>query len=168
MNDFEKCFNITIDFETGGDRFGGYVNNPSDPGGETKWGISKRTFPDKDIKNLTLNEAKNIYHQFFWDLSYGDLLPYPLCLLIFDFSVHSGVSRSVTTLQKLLKVKVDGIIGEKTLEAISENELKNLCLNFNIERTKFICELIKGNPRFLVFLTGWMLRVIKLTATMGE
>ena len=40
---------------------GGYVNNPNDPGGETKYGVSKKAYPDIDIENLTLEQAKKIY-----------------------------------------------------------------------------------------------------------
>ena len=40
---------------------GGYVNDPDDPGGETKYGISKRSYPALDIKNLTVEQATAIY-----------------------------------------------------------------------------------------------------------
>ena len=45
---------------------GGYVNDPLDLGGETKYGISKRSYPHLDIKNLTLDQAKQIYFRDFW------------------------------------------------------------------------------------------------------
>ena len=45
---------------------GGYVNNPNDRGGETKYGISKRAYPNVDIKNLTLDKAKQIYYNDYW------------------------------------------------------------------------------------------------------
>lgn len=52
MSDFDKAFEIVIGHE------GGYVNNPKDPGGETKYGISKRTYPNEDIRGMTLERAK--------------------------------------------------------------------------------------------------------------
>jgi lysozyme family protein len=45
---------------------GGYVNNPADPGGETKYGISKRAYPNIDIAKLTLDQALNIYYNAYW------------------------------------------------------------------------------------------------------
>lgn len=47
-------------------REGVYVNDPYDPGGETKYGICKRSYPNLNIKELTLEEAKKIYHRDFW------------------------------------------------------------------------------------------------------
>ncbi len=46
---------------------GGYVNDPDDPGGETKYGISKRAHPEVDIKNLTVAQAGEIYKREYWD-----------------------------------------------------------------------------------------------------
>ena len=45
---------------------GGYVNDPKDPGGETNFGIAKRSHPDVDIENLTEDEAKDIYKEHYW------------------------------------------------------------------------------------------------------
>ena len=57
---FDQAFDRLISNE------GGYVNNPADPGGETNWGISKRSYPDVDIANLTREGAKAIYLRDFW------------------------------------------------------------------------------------------------------
>ncbi len=46
---------------------GGYVNDPKDPGGETNFGVAKRSHPDVDIKNLTKDGAKEIYKEHYWD-----------------------------------------------------------------------------------------------------
>ena len=76
----------------------GYVNNPSDPGGETKWGISKRAFPDVDIANLTRDDAKALYKTHYWDplLKYGLLGKFQL--VAFECAVNQGLS----TVEKLL------------------------------------------------------------------
>ena len=54
---------------------GGYVNDPQDPGGETNWGISKRSYPGEDIKNLTLDQAAAIYRRDYWDMARAGDLP---------------------------------------------------------------------------------------------
>ncbi|MEM0173017.1 MAG: glycosyl hydrolase 108 family protein [Sulfolobaceae archaeon] len=70
---------------------GGYVNNPHDPGGETKYGISKASFPNLDIKNLTLDEAVNIYRNMYWDALLLDNFDFPTAFVIFDTAILCGV-----------------------------------------------------------------------------
>jgi lysozyme family protein len=74
---------------------GGYVNHPEDPGGETKYGISKRSYPNEDIKNLTLERALQIYHENYWRAISGDDLIFIDSLAIMDFAVHSGTTRAL-------------------------------------------------------------------------
>jgi len=75
---------------------GGYVNDPRDPGGETKYGISKRAHPDVDIKNLTIEQAKAIYREEYWNRINGDELTFPEALALMDFAVHSGVPTALS------------------------------------------------------------------------
>lgn len=70
---------------------GGYSNDPSDPGGETKYGISKRAHPDEDIKNLTPERAMAIYASDYWDKAGCDSIPFPLNVVVFDSAVNCGV-----------------------------------------------------------------------------
>jgi len=56
-------------------REGGYVDDPTDRGGETKYGISKRSYPQLDIKNLTLEQALEIYRKDYWKPSRVEKLP---------------------------------------------------------------------------------------------
>ena len=58
---FDRIIEFTLQEE------GGYVNNPADPGGMTKYGISKRSYPNLDIANLTIDQAKAIYERDFWN-----------------------------------------------------------------------------------------------------
>lgn len=88
MSDFDKAFEIVIGHE------GGYVDNPRDPGGRTKYGISQRSYPKLDIKNLTLDQAKQIYFDNYWKASGADKYPWPMSYFIFDVAVNSGVGRA--------------------------------------------------------------------------
>lgn len=72
---------------------GGYVFNPKDPGGETKYGISKATFPNEDIRNLTLERAMEIYKTRYWDVNNLDNVPIPLCIAYFDSYVQHNPKR---------------------------------------------------------------------------
>ena len=96
---------------------GGYVNDPNDAGGETKYGISKRSYPQEDIKNLTVDQAKQIYRRDYWERIRGDELPFKLSIIMLDSAVNQGVKTSIKLLQISLNQSVDGIIGPKTMGA---------------------------------------------------
>lgn len=96
---------------------GGYVNDAHDPGGETKFGISKRSYPTVDIAKLTLDQATAIYERDFWAPIHGDELPYPVALIVFDGAVNQGVRTAIRHLQQALGVTDDGIIGPATIMA---------------------------------------------------
>jgi lysozyme family protein len=71
----------------------GYVNNPADPGGETKWGISKRAFPDVDIANLSRDDAAALYRTHYWDPLEEFHLSGKFQLVAFEAAVNQGLSR---------------------------------------------------------------------------
>ena len=85
---FQRCLQFVLDRE------GGYVNDPKDPGGETNFGISKRSYPDLDIKHITTPQVSNIYYQDFWLKNHCDKLSWPLCLCVFDTAVNMGGLRA--------------------------------------------------------------------------
>lgn len=88
LSDFEKAVTFVLKKE------GGYVNDPRDPGGETKFGISKRSYPDVDIKNMTVTAAKQIYYTDYWQIMKCDDMLWPLNLIVFDTAVNMGVGRA--------------------------------------------------------------------------
>ena len=88
MNEFDKALKFVLKWE------GGYSNDPNDPGGETKYGISKRSYPHEDIKNMTLERAKKIYYENYWLKVGCDKLPFPLNIVVFDTAVNMGRSRA--------------------------------------------------------------------------
>ena len=116
MTTFEQIIDKVLEHE------GGYVNDPYDKGGETKFGIAKRWYPDLDIKNLTKSDAINIYYNNYWKPSKADNLPNDLKATYFDMCVNMGQHRAVKILQqainsrKMNKIEEDGVIGEITIE----------------------------------------------------
>ena len=84
MSFFDAAFSIVVGIEAG------YVDDPDDPGGETKYGISKRAYPNEDIKNLTLDRAKSLYQRDYWNKLGLDALPWGLALIEFDAAVNQG------------------------------------------------------------------------------
>lgn len=100
INDARKSFEMTLRFEVGATQNGGYTNDPRDPGGETKFGISKRAHPELDIKNLTPEQALRVYLDEYWFPSGADDLPYPDCLVVFDTAILCGTGRATAWLRE--------------------------------------------------------------------
>jgi len=86
---YAKIINFIIQLEVGPYKNGGYTNDPVDPGGETKWGISKRANPTVDIKNLTRDQAVEIYKKKYWKDEW-EQLGFPLAVCMFDTNVNGG------------------------------------------------------------------------------
>lgn len=94
---------------------GGYVDDPHDPGGCTKYGISSRAYPDLDITSLTREQAREIYRSDYWDPCRCDELPSGVDLLVFDCAVNQGRHAAIVILQQATGAAVDGIIGPQTI-----------------------------------------------------
>lgn len=115
---------------------GNYSNDPKDPGGETKWGISKRSYPNLNIKDLTQDQAKAIYLSDFWSKVNGDNLPSAVMWNLFDFAVNSGISTAIRYLQKSVGVADDGHWGpmsQAAAEKMGENDMVMLLVANRME-----------------------------------
>ena len=144
---------------------GGYVNDPDDPGGETNFGIAKRSHPDVDIANLTKDGAKEIYKQHYWDRNKVGDLPDELKHIAFDMYVNMGRSRGVKIIQEASNakgagLKVDGGMGPKTLAAIKESgvELERV----RAYRVKYYADLVTRKPDLEKFYFGWFRRGLEV------
>ena len=130
LNNFKKSLAFVLKWE------GVYSFDPSDPGGETKWGISKRYHPDLDIKNLTPEQACDIYAKEYWDTTGCDNIPFPLCTVVFDTAVNCGVSRA-------------------------SNWLRNApdASSYIQTRQNFYYDRVNKNPVMSKYIRGWMNRL---------
>lgn len=146
---FDEAFEALIGHE------GGYVNNPADPGGETKYGISKRSYPNEDIRSLTLDRAKAIYLRDYWGPAGCDGAPYGVRFDLFDMSVNSGVRAAIKCLQSAAGCSQDGILGPATLQAVSALDGARLSARFNGARLAFMASL----PGWKDFSRGWANRI---------
>jgi lysozyme family protein len=162
---FDRAMKFVLRWE------GGYVNHPSDPGGETNYGISKRAHPDVDIANLTEGGAKDIYKKEYWDEIKGDELPDAVAIAVMDYAVNSGVAQASRSLQTLVHAGADGQIGPNTISQVKvAAELlgeKILAQKVVLQRSDFLCGLI-SNPDYIPFMKGWMRRTHSLMAEVTE
>jgi len=99
---------------------GGYVNDPQDPGGETNFGISKRSYPNLDIAGLTEGAAVDIYYRDFWVPSGCAALNNGLDLWVFDCGINCGAREATLILQKWCGVAQDGVLGPQTAAAANK------------------------------------------------
>lgn len=146
---FDTAFYTTLGFE------GGYVNNPNDTGGETKYGISKKAYPDLDIKNLTEEQAKDIYKRDYWDRCKCAFMPDALSIAVFDFAVNGGTKRAIRYLQRALGVTIDGCIGNQTIAACNRVPTKYVLDKFIEYRLQYLMNL----KSWKYFGNGWGNRV---------
>ena len=135
-----------MNFDTAFDRLigheGGYVSNSSDPGGETRWGISKRSYPNVDIKNLTRTGAKDIYRVDFWARIRADALPDGVAYQLFDFAVNSGIETAVRYFQRALGVADDGHWGPASQSAADRATESDMIMGLNAERLDLMTKLV--------------------------
>jgi len=159
MSAFERAFAfvIRLDIE------GGYVNDPHDPGGETKYGISKRAYPQLNIAALTRTQAKDLYHRDYWLRAGCEALPDLIAVATFDCAVNQGVGRAKRLLQRAARVRVDGKIGPITRAAIAAADEDTLLLEFLSHRLRAYA--VTRNARR--YMRGWSRRVLALYAYLG-
>ena len=159
---FEKAFAYVIQNE------GSYVFDKNDPGGETKFGISKRSYPALNIKDLTLEEAKKIYYRDYWiRRRFEEISSDLIATQVFDFSVNLGIRASVIVLQRALRsvginVQEDGLMGPQTLYAVSSSDLRCLLAAIKSEAAGYYRQIVAKNPSQQKFLKGWLNRAYRV------
>lgn len=158
---FQRCLTAVLRHE------GGYVDHPSDPGGATNMGITRKTLarwrkvspwtdlPKSSVASLKRDEAALIYRANYWNPSKAGDMPAGIDLALFDFAVNSGPDRAVRTLQAALGVAADGEVGPVTLAALRAADLARLTKDFCDRRLAFL----NGLSTFAVFGRGWTRRV---------
>lgn len=145
---FDEAFDRLIGHE------GGYVDNPNDPGGETNWGISRRSYPKIDIKNLTRFGAKTIYYNDFWLRGQMEKFDGAISFQVFDAAVNHGIETAVRLLQRAIGVADDGHMGPVTVAAVKARTVPDVLMLFIAERLDFWTKCSKWDS----FGKGWTRR----------
>jgi lysozyme family protein len=138
---------------------GGYSRHPDDPGGETMWGVTQRVARQNgyrgNMRYMTREEAIKVYRIAYWDKIKGDKLPPVVAFQVFDGAVNSGVFRSVVWLQGIVGTDQDGLIGTKTINALSKIDPLVVAVLYNSKRVDFL----NGLPTWGSFGRGWAQRI---------
>jgi len=143
MITFDEAFDRLIGNE------GAYIFHPNDPGGETNWGISKRSYPQIDIAHLTRDQAAVIYYRDFWQ-PLGDAPP-AVKFQLFDFAVNSGISTAIRKLQQVVGVADDGHWGPISAAALAKMDVNDVLMLFVATRIRFWTSL----STWPTFGKGW-------------
>ena len=160
---FESAFDEVVMLE------GGYVNHPLDRGGKTKYGISQRAYPDLDILNLTLEDARKIYKRDYWDflklnLVYSGLIRGEM----FDTGVNMGTWSAADCAQRACNLlspgslRLDRIIGPKSIAVINDLAAQDLYALYKaMNGFQFVryVEILEEDPEQVEFIKGWMRRL---------
>ena len=157
MKNFDEIIEKVLEHE------GGYVNDPKDLGGETKYGITKRFYPELNIKELTIEKAKQIYKQDYWDKNKDESLQQNLWHIYFDMCVNMGKRTAVKVLQRAANnkgrnIEVDGGLGPMTIGALKGVELDRV----RAFRVKYYVDLITARPEQEKFFLGWFRRATEV------
>lgn len=159
---FPEAIEIVLESE------GGYSNDPLDKGGETKYGITKRRYPDIDIKSLTISQAKELYREDFWDKYRIEDYSEELRFIILDMYINHNPEAVGLILQRAVNnhigykfLKVDGKVGPMTRAALDRFKINPL--RVLAYRSKYYSDIVRNNPSQKRLFYGWMFhRVFKV------
>lgn len=168
---FQACLPLILQHE------GGYVDDPKDPGGATNLGVTLATARafgldldhdgdvDKaDVRALKPEDVAPVYHRGYWLASSADLCPRGLDYMVFDCAVNQGVGRAVRWLQMVALAKPDGIVGPKTIAAVSIlNRSLAIALYADMREDHY-----RSLPTFGRFGKGWLRRLEEVQARAQE
>lgn len=150
---------------------GGFVNNPSDPGGATNMGITLETLQRvrpgatvNTVKTLSKIDAIAIYKELYWTQFHIESMPVDVQDVVFDSYVQYSPHTAGTLIQKSLtilgqNVAIDGIIGDNTINAMQKVSAKELRKTILSTRKTYYENLAASHPSQGQFLNGWLRRL---------
>jgi lysozyme family protein len=163
MSDFDQAISYVLQNE------GGFVDNPSDPGGRTKFGITQKlldlTITGKDVADITSSDAASFYKVNFW-LKYhiDQLADQMMATCILDMAVNCGPHQAVTAAQLACGYTVtDGVLGSRTIASLNSVEDKEKWLHdFLVHMKDYYCGKCAMNSALWQFMRGWMDRLLRM------
>jgi lysozyme family protein len=164
---------------------GGYVNNPNDRGGPTNFGVTQATLSNylgrqasiEEVRNMTVETAKEIFTRNYIVGPRIDSLPAPIVPVVADASVLYGPRRAIMFVQRVINsagfgpIDVDGVIGPMTRDkaaqcygngTINQSAMGPMMINAIVyERNSFNERIVANDPTQQIFLQGWRNRANK-------
>lgn len=148
------ALDLILDLEGGGR----ITDDPADPGGLTRWGVSARAYPDINIRALSREDAAAIYRRDYWQALRCNDYPYATALMLFDTAVNQGKTAATRMSQSIIGVKVDGLFGPVTHAGLMKHPPYDFCDSMAISRLV----AYKNNRNSSRYFKGWASRVIRI------
>ena len=136
---------------------GGFANDPTDRGGATNKGVTIATYESyckkkglprpsvADLKHISDDNWRDIVKTMFWDKwRADDIQSQKVANILVDWFWASGI-HGIKKPQALLGVKVDGIVGNKTLSAVNFADPEELFGAIYQERVKFLTAIVANS-----------------------
>lgn len=171
MGDFIDFLNNFVLNEEG--RY--YTDDPDDPGGATDYGITQSSFDSycqkkglttHDVKTLTEQEIEAVYSDL-WASASCDKMASPVDMVHYDYCVNAGITQASISMQRVLRIMMDGVIGPQTVATIERWDPKELSASLLSERARFYNALVTEKPELGKYLQGWLDRVEALRKYVG-
>lgn len=166
MAEFQQAIEYVLQNE------GGLVDNRSDHGGITNYGITipmltsyrKKQVSDLDIQSLSQSEAKLLYQSLFWDRLHISGLPQAIATAILDVAVNQGQSMAIKLAQQCIGPSIipDGIMGPETLTALDKANVEMFIYNYVYLLQDRYVDFCLNASNQLVFMKGWLRRSLRL------
>jgi lysozyme family protein len=151
---------------------GGFADHPSDPGGATNQGITQATYdqwrddrglPRRHVREIETDEVRAIYRDLYWIPAHCSEWPSDVAIVVFDTAVQRGPRRAIMDLQRAVGVGQDGFVGPVTKAAVANQNETELVRRLLLLRSDHYAERVRDRPDQVVFLKGWMRRLLRLT-----
>jgi lysozyme family protein len=167
---FEPMVDFVLQWEVVRDKQGNVVaeEDPDDPGGLTKYGIDKAAHPNVDIRNLTEEQAKDIYYKDYYLGSGADKLPDGIADIVLDISVNNGKGRAIKILQAAVGAEVDGSLGPDTIQRVNAAPREQTIVAMLLARENLYRGIAANRPASQKFLAGWLNRNNALRKFVGD
>jgi lysozyme family protein len=158
MADFDPAISKTLAHEGGAT----FTDDANDRGGATKYGISQRAYPDLDIRNLSEQQAKDIYRRDYWDrIQADDIHSQAIAENLFDTCVNMGVRSGSRLAQQALSITpADGIIGPQSLAVINAADESLFLARFALAKIQRYAEICNADGSQRKYLLGWLNRTL--------
>jgi lysozyme family protein len=158
MADFEQAVKLTLVNE------GGFVNNPADPGGATKYGVTQKDMPDVNIADITPEQATEYYREHYWKPLYSEIQSQEIANKLFDMGVLFGIGEAVKLLQIVLQTAypmlvVDEEFGPTTLGYVNDSDPGTLLAAYKTALVTYTLRIVTNRPNLRVFAAGWGRRI---------
>lgn len=166
MSNFETSLAVLLKHEGEG-----FIQDMSDTGGASHYGITEKTlsiFLQKtatveDVKNLSRQTADEIYKKMYWEKMRLDEISDPVvATIILDQAVLSGIPTVVGIIQEMFAIGQDRIMGSETIAAINAQDWEIFSFNLLDAMTVHYWKICFENRSQIKFLTGWSNRVLDL------